>query len=154
MPLPATPAEWVMNGGAAALFILLAANLRRMGRGLRDFIRFVAGVDHKIDAVEAIAPIAEQLQAIAREFQTNGGTSLRDAVQRIDERTLASNVKLDDISDEIRSKIDNQQIALNRHEMAISDLAGAIEDAKLARNTENERLRNWMLDNLEQSDTP
>jgi hypothetical protein len=88
---------WVaLVGGALVVLAAVAAGLRWVRKHLGGLADFIAdwsgeeprpGVPGRPGVMERLAGIDQRLERVEHELQPNSGSSLRDAVNRVDART-------------------------------------------------------------------
>ena len=110
-PLLTWSASIIAVGGAATvlwkIIVPIVNRIRRMMDSLDDFIRDWAGEAARPGHPE-VPGVMERLQKIEAELKHNGGSSIKDAVKRIetkltkiDERLEEGNKRFKEIEDEI-----------------------------------------------------
>ncbi|MFC8290079.1 hypothetical protein ACFUJ0_06040 [Streptomyces sp. NPDC057242] len=94
LDITAAVAAFVVTlGGAAALLYRWIRGIRRVLRGLADFLDDWtgtpgrAGVPERPGVMQRLASLEAQAAVIKHEVRPNSGSSLRDAVDRVDART-------------------------------------------------------------------
>ncbi|MFF6836037.1 hypothetical protein ACFY84_30035 [Streptomyces sp. NPDC012438] len=89
----AIAAAVVALGGAATLLYRWVRTMRRVVRGLGDFLEDWAGVEgrpgvpERPGVMQRLSSLEEKAAVIKHEVRPNSGSSLRDAVDRVDART-------------------------------------------------------------------
>jgi hypothetical protein len=79
--------------GAGALLWRVTRSVRRVAARVEDFIEDWTGapprpgVPARQGVMERLGTIEQQLSTVAHEVRPNGGSSMRDAINRVDERT-------------------------------------------------------------------
>ena len=62
----------------------------------------------KADVIEQLEPVVEEIKAIAAQFRNNGGSTAKDAIDRIDKRTFAIEVRQREVKEDIAYLRDEQ----------------------------------------------
>ena len=73
-------------GWVAALSMLLFGFFAMLGKAWGSIVKFVKVVDILIDLPDKLQAIEDKLQNVEHEVTTNSGTSIKDAVRRIEDR--------------------------------------------------------------------
>jgi len=73
-------------GWIAAVSIVFFGFFVMLGKAWSSIVKFVKVVDILIDLPDKLQSIEDRIQGIEHEVTTNTGTSLKDAVRRIEDR--------------------------------------------------------------------
>lgn len=73
-------------GWFAAISMLLFGFFVMLGKAWGSIVKFVKVVDILIDLPDKLQAIEDRIQGIEHEVTTNSGTSIKDAVKRIEDR--------------------------------------------------------------------
>lgn len=73
-------------GWIAAIAIVVSMFFAMLGKAWSSIVKFVKVVDILIDLPEKLQSIEDKLHNVEHEVTTNSGTSIKDAVKRIEER--------------------------------------------------------------------
>lgn len=73
-------------GWLAATVIVISMFFAMLGKAWGSIVKFVKVVDILIDLPEKLQSIEDKLHNVEHEVTTNSGTSIKDAVKRIEER--------------------------------------------------------------------
>lgn len=73
-------------GWLIAVLLVVVAFFAMIGRAWGSVVKFVKVVDILIDLPAKLQAIEDRIQSIEHEVTVNSGTSIKDAVKRIEER--------------------------------------------------------------------
>lgn len=73
-------------GWIVAVSIVLFGFFVMLGKAWSSIVKFVKVVDILIDLPDKLQAIEDKIQSIEHEVTTNSGTSIKDAIKRIEER--------------------------------------------------------------------
>lgn len=73
-------------GWIAAVAIVVTMFFAMLGKAWGSIVKFVKVVDILIDLPEKLQAIEDKLHNVEHEVTTNSGTSIKDAVKRIEDR--------------------------------------------------------------------
>jgi len=73
-------------GWAVAVLLVIVAFFTMIGKAWKSIVKFVKVVDILIDLPAKLQAIEDKLEKVEHEVTTNSGTSIKDAVRRIEER--------------------------------------------------------------------
>jgi hypothetical protein len=73
-------------GWVIAVSIVLFGFFAMLGKAWNSIVKFVKVVDILIDLPDKLQAIEDKIQGIEHEVTTNSGTSIKDAIKRIEER--------------------------------------------------------------------
>lgn len=73
-------------GWVVAILLVVVAFFTMIGKAWGSIVKFVKVVDILIDLPEKLQSIEDKLHNVEHEVMTNSGTSIKDAVKRIEDR--------------------------------------------------------------------
>lgn len=73
-------------GWAVAVLLVIVTFFTMIGKAWKSIVKFVKVVDILIDLPTKLQAIEDKLEKVEHEVTTNSGTSIKDAVRRIEER--------------------------------------------------------------------
>lgn len=73
-------------GWVVAISMVIIGFFTMLGKAWNSIVKFIKVVDILIDLPDKLQTIEDKIQNVEHEVTTNSGTSIKDAVRRIEER--------------------------------------------------------------------